>query len=337
MYIEAVHDEQGKGGITMMKWKCWIAGITAALILAAAPITDAAAQGWQKNSTGWWWEYVDGSYPASAWQQVDGIWYWFDADGYMATGWVQVGGTWYYMDPSGAMLTGWVQVGGTWYYMDSSGAMQTGWVQVGGTWYYMDPSGAMQTGWVQVGSTWYYMDLSGAMQTGWVQVGGTWYYMDSSGAMQIGWIRESGTWYYMEADGHWNSSMTNQGYFMTDGQAIVDLINNGCMQETGTGVRPDGSTPEKGSVYWDPAVAAIAQQRAVEISTNFSHTSASGCCPSTYGENIAMGCGDVYTSYSIWYNSSGHKSTMMMSGGCGYACYVAPDGNTYSVYIIRPE
>ncbi len=335
MHIEAVYGKQDKGGITMMKWKCWIAGITAALILAAAPITDAAAQGWQKNSTGWWWEYADGSYPASAWQQVDGIWYWFNADGYMATGWVQVGNTWYYMDPSGAMLTGWVQVGGTWYYMDPSGAMLTGWVQVDGTWYYMDPSGAMQTGWVQVDGTWYYMDLSGAMLTGWVQTDGTWYYMDSSGAMQIGWIRESGTWYYMEADGHWNSSMTNQGYFMTDGQAIVDLINNGCMQETAGRPQPDGSVSVAGSVYWDSSVAAIAQQRAVEISTNFSHTSASGCRPSTYGENIAMGCGDVYTAYNLWYNSEGHKSTMMVSGGCGYACYVAPDGNTYSVYIVN--
>ena len=211
-----------------MKRKVWIAGMIAALILAVVPTVDVAAQGWQKNGTGWWWENADGSYPASSWKQVGGTWYWFDSNGYMATGWVQVGGTWYYMDASGAMQTGWVQVDGTWYYMDASGAMQTGWVQVGGTWYYMDASGAMQTGWVQTGGTWYYMDASGAMQTDWVQVGDTWYYMDASGAMQTGWVQvgeawyymdASGamltdwiqvddTWYYMESDGHWDSSVT---------------------------------------------------------------------------------------------------------------------------------
>ena len=177
---------------------------------------------WQKDSTGWWYQRADGSYPANAWEKIDGKWYAFDARGYMregwfkdgatwyylnygsgamATGWVKDGSTWYYMKPSGAMATGWIKDGSTWYYLKSSGAMATGWVKDGGTWYYMNGSGAMQTGWIKDGSTWYYLKSSGAMATGWVNDGGTWYYMNGSGAMQTGWVYTGGKWYYMYESG----------------------------------------------------------------------------------------------------------------------------------------
>lgn len=61
---------------------------------------------WQKAADGirWWWQNGDGSYPASAWKEINGQWYYFTQDGYMATGWVDVGGKSYYLDPStGAM------------------------------------------------------------------------------------------------------------------------------------------------------------------------------------------------------------------------------------------
>lgn len=60
---------------------------------------------WRIDSHGWWYEFVDGSYPSRRWLDLDGTWYWFDANGYMATGWQVVNGSWYYMEPSGAMAT----------------------------------------------------------------------------------------------------------------------------------------------------------------------------------------------------------------------------------------
>ena len=39
-------------------------------------------QGWMQNNIGWWYQYSDGSYPASAWRKIDGKWYYFDSNGY---------------------------------------------------------------------------------------------------------------------------------------------------------------------------------------------------------------------------------------------------------------
>ncbi len=35
-----------------------------------------------KNSTGWWFRNVDGSYPVNKWQNVGGEWFWFGGNGY---------------------------------------------------------------------------------------------------------------------------------------------------------------------------------------------------------------------------------------------------------------
>jgi len=41
-----------------------------------------AAAGWQKDNTGWWYLYSDGSYPALSWRKIDGQWYYFNSAGY---------------------------------------------------------------------------------------------------------------------------------------------------------------------------------------------------------------------------------------------------------------
>ena len=133
---------------------------------------------WKKNNTGWWYEYSDGSYPASEWKRISGKWYYFNASGYMATGWVKTGGSWYYLESSGAMAIGWVKWNGSWYYLDTSGAMKTGWIYWSGSWYYLEGSGAMATGWIMSGGSWYYLKSGGAMAAN-EYVGG--YYVDSSG------------------------------------------------------------------------------------------------------------------------------------------------------------
>ena len=37
---------------------------------------------WIKNSTGWWYEYSDGSWPSHSWRKIDGKWFYFDDNGY---------------------------------------------------------------------------------------------------------------------------------------------------------------------------------------------------------------------------------------------------------------
>lgn len=102
---------------------------------------------WKKNSTGWWYEHADGSYPANKWEKIDGKWYHFNSSGYMQTGWIKDGGKWYYLDSSGAMRTGWIQDKGKWYYLNSSGAMlEYSWLKYKNEWYYLGKDGAMLTG-----------------------------------------------------------------------------------------------------------------------------------------------------------------------------------------------
>ena len=201
-----------------------------------APEPAPTPQGgqWVSDSVGWWYRYVDGTYPVSqtvqignstyrfgadgymrtGWVNEDGAWYYYDASGAQASGWVKDGSSWYYLDPAtGQMVTGWILDGPTWYYLTpGSGAMATGWVKDGSAWYYMAPSGALTTGWVKDGGSWYYLSTdSGAMMKGWLQVGDSWYYLTSgSGAMATGWLKDGGSWYYLSTDsgvmytgGHW--------------------------------------------------------------------------------------------------------------------------------------
>ena len=197
-----------------------------------APIPQGGQ--WVSDSVGWWYRYVDGTYPVSqtvqignstyrfgadgymrtGWVNEDGAWYYYDASGAQASGWVKDGSSWYYLDPAtGQMVTGWILDGPTWYYLTpGSGAMATGWVKDGSAWYYMAPSGALTTGWVKDGGSWYYLSTdSGAMMKGWLQVGDSWYYLTpGSGAMATGWLKDGGSWYYLSTDsgvmytgGHW--------------------------------------------------------------------------------------------------------------------------------------
>ena len=176
---------------------------------------------WKKDSTGWWYDYGDGSYPVSkfeniggktyyfngtgymvtGWQFIGGRWYYFNSDGAMQTGWQHLDGTWYYLNGSGVMVTGLQSIGGVKYYFNASGAMQTGWQYIGGKWYYFNGDGAMQTGWQHLDGTWYYLNGSGVMVTGWQNIGGVRYYFNGSGAMQTGWQYIGGKWYYFNGDG----------------------------------------------------------------------------------------------------------------------------------------
>ena len=98
---------------------------------------------WVRSGSRWWYQYRDGSYPRSQWEDIDGSRYYFDAAGWMVTGWQQIGGVWYYMSAGGQMQTGWQRIGGSWYYLTGSGAMATGWLQLGDDWYYLGSDGAM--------------------------------------------------------------------------------------------------------------------------------------------------------------------------------------------------
>lgn len=80
-----------------------------------------SASGWRKDNNGWWYQYPDGSYPASKWMQNGGKWYYFNSYGYMVTGAQYIDNSWYYFAGNGEMLTGWQQYSGGWWYHNSNG------------------------------------------------------------------------------------------------------------------------------------------------------------------------------------------------------------------------
>ena len=62
---------------------------------------------WIQDSTGWWYKYADGSYPASKWLKLDGEWYYFDKNGYAYQNrWLKDNEKWYYFKDSCKMAHG---------------------------------------------------------------------------------------------------------------------------------------------------------------------------------------------------------------------------------------
>ena len=179
-----------------------IPGISERVDLNYTYMAPVNSDHWIKSESKWWYRYVDGSYPANCWAQIDGQWYHFDASGWMQTGWLWVNGAWYYLGPSGAMQTGWLN-DGAWYYLDpeAGGAMATGVKTVQGAAYFFDASGAMAAGWCADGGVWRYASPSGALASGWNVVNGSWYWFDGETfAMREGWLNDGGSWYWL-ADG----------------------------------------------------------------------------------------------------------------------------------------
>ena len=166
-----------------MKKKIITAFLSAIMILVMGTTVFASSGSWQYDGYGWWYEYDQGGYAASRWEDIDGSWYHFNYNGYMDTGWIY-DGAWYYMNPDGTMATGWVFDGLNWYYMGTSGAMQTGWINDGTDWYFLNANGVMQTGWFWDG-TWYYLYLSGIMDTGWVYDNGNKYDFDETTGIMV--------------------------------------------------------------------------------------------------------------------------------------------------------
>ncbi|MCI7383768.1 MAG: lectin like domain-containing protein [Hungatella hathewayi] len=107
--------------------------------------SDTTSGTWILNSTGWWLQREDGTYPSSSWERINGKWYYFKESGYIAAGWINQNGFWYYLSedaPScGQMATGWIfdPAYGGWFYLKPDGTMVTGWNTIDGKQYYFNP------------------------------------------------------------------------------------------------------------------------------------------------------------------------------------------------------
>ncbi len=83
---------------------------------------------WIQNDVGWWYEYVNRTWPSDGWYFLpwkdSWKWYHFNREGYMESGWyTDKDGKQYYLHPyhdgdQGYMYTGWNMIDGAWYYFE---------------------------------------------------------------------------------------------------------------------------------------------------------------------------------------------------------------------------
>ena len=142
-----------------------IAVVLALCLLITVSITNsnsfAAGGSWKSDSSGWWYEYSDGSY-ASGWTEIDGYWYYFMSSGYMDYSeyrdgcWLNADGTWNTAYSGGY----WASDSTGWWYTDASGWYPVNtWLWIDGSCYYFKASGYMAVDETIDG---YYVDASGA-------------------------------------------------------------------------------------------------------------------------------------------------------------------------------
>lgn len=89
--------------------------------------TNTWKQGWNKNSTGWWYctDKEKQYYYKDVWKEIDGQWYSFDNQGYARCNcWLQDGGKWYWLKDNCMMAKNeWLHIDGKEYQFDEHGAM----------------------------------------------------------------------------------------------------------------------------------------------------------------------------------------------------------------------
>jgi len=119
--------------------------LLAAVLIVSVSITTFGADGyWIEDSSGWWYQNADGTYPCGSWKFLNNSWYHFNDMGYMETGWIQDGDNWYYLGGSGEMQTGWLYEGSSWYYLDAEGKMLTRPQVIDGVLYFFADNGAWE-------------------------------------------------------------------------------------------------------------------------------------------------------------------------------------------------
>ena len=207
---------------------------------------DVVSGKWIKDSTGWWYQNADHSYPYNCWKKINGNWYYFNNSGYLVTGWLWNSGHWYYLDSTtGIMLENeWMNN----YYFQSNGAMATGWVFLDSNYYYFYSNGKMASNcwignyylkndgkmavneWVDYNK--YYVDKTGKYlsYTGWLSLNNRWYYLGNGGLKQTGWIY-TGAWYYANPDENgaliensWKTIGNSEYYFHKGGAMATGWV-----------------------------------------------------------------------------------------------------------------
>ena len=294
----------------------------------------------------------------------------------LAGTWQKSGNNWTYLNDAGQMVAGqMVNDNNHLYYLGTDGIMKTGFVPINGAYYYFNPSGDMITGWVLDNGAWYYMqgtaDHFGQMAVNTTQtVNGKTYYFGADGKMVAN-TTIGGTQY--GADGaavvnnfreNSNAGAISGGTDSTDNAAIVSMAGGEYLNIGGLNLKIDYGVSKPSNYNHDqfvnevyqlvnqertkrglnpltlsPELNQIADERAEEISTDFSHNGFQSykdeisASFGTYiiGENIAYGAQSAADVMYSWMTSSGHKANILDNrySNIGIGIYQTSEGYLY--------
>lgn len=318
--ISSTNYREGKE--VMKNRKLAIMAVTALLTIGSA--MSAFAGQWQQDEKGWRYQNDDGSYIAQdgkeyktedGYRVIDGTFferkiYQFDINGYMVTGWIFDQYDVAQMDPKEVP-----------YFMEDTHGY-------GGYWNYYRPDGSL----VQFDYTpdGYWMDASGC-----------WDFQPANPTAAAAYAAEQEA-KRIAAEERNNASnnptsieqqeIPEDGFNYEYAEEVLELVNEA---REDAGVEPLEMVDELNSV---------AEIRAKELITKFSHLRPDGTLPDTafddrnyvtVGENIAKGVATPEGVMRNWMNSKGHKKNILDTDydTIGIACYVE-NGTTYWVQFF---
>lgn len=132
---------------------------------------------------------------------------------------------------------------------------------------------------------------------------------------------KTGTAAKSTSDGNSTSGQTQQSTSSGQSSSFVDYLNQ---QRAAAGLS---------QVSWDSGMAAEAQKRAEAVVNDFSHNGSGN-----YLENLYKGgSSSALDWYNAWYNSDGHRATMLNPNLSTVGCAYYEVGGTYYVVFVANE
>ena len=151
-----------------------------------------------------------------------------------------------------------------------------------------------------------------------------WYQLDSGAFVSNKYLTDTASAQQVAGDQTVPTDATGGGTVIPTSTTVnassgVDFVNYLNQQRSAAGL---------GTLTWDDGMAAVAQRRAQEITTDLSHNGN----VEKYGEIIQLAVtGSAADWYTSWYNSEAHRTSMLAVNYTRAGCAVYAIGNNYYV------
>ena len=188
--------------------------LTISTLLGGSVNTVYAAQGWNKDSTGWY--YMNGgSYYAGRWAEIGGYWYYFTSDGYMDYSeyrdgcWLESNGLWNRAYSNGS----WKNNSIGWWFEDNNWYPTNQWLWINGSCYFFGSDGYMEYNcyrdgcWLGSDGAWNPSYSGGT----WHFDGQGWWFEDNGWYPQNQMLKIDGVDYWFDASGYWDKEKSPKG------------------------------------------------------------------------------------------------------------------------------